>query len=696
MAQYELSLRDYWRIIRKRRIVIITIIIAILVITFIYSSFQPQVYQATATVHYKEQRLLATMLSELIQYPIGDIMLSQAKLIQSWGVAELAAKSLGWVKADTPVEDANRIISSIQASVEAKVETNTDSINIIVQHRDPKKTAEIANALAFAYQQYNLIDKSRQATNLRQTLANRLEHVNGVLKEKATELQRFKEQHPDVTGTAVPAYNRYDALKKEEDALLRKYTPKHPDVIRIRQEISGLDKELAKYPEKERTISELIRDVAINSDLYTDYTKQLENAKIAEGEKTPDVNVDNPAQTPISPIRPNKMTNMFIGLIIGMIMSLSLAFIIEHLDTTIGTIEEIEQLIQLPVIGVIPYLSTTEQEKHHSKRHKKDLLSSATDMLLDTFYTPLFSEPKTASPGDSGGAHASGGTGKQDFSVKSEKSISETERIRGQLIWNYSPTSPLFESYRTLRTNLIRSGVKPGVENAAQANQLPDASNKIITITSTGPQEGKTITSSNLAITMGLQGGMVLLVDMDMRKPMIHKIFGLERENGLSDILIGIKKVDECIHNITDMLVGGVKFDVIINTPGIDNLHIITAGTAVPNPSELLTRGVSELFNQLRKRYQYIICDCPPVLPVTDVLVVGPKTDLTAIVYRAGKTAKGALLRAKEQIVSSHINLKGLILNYVTPEIEVSPTYYYNYYRYYPSEKESKEPTSKV
>ena len=135
MAQYELSLRDYWRIIRKRRIVIITIIIAILVITFIYSSFQPQVYQATATVHYKEQRLLATMLSELIQYPIGDIMLSQAKLIQSWGVAELAAKSLGWVKADTPVEDANRIISSIQASVEAKVETNTDSINIIVQHR---------------------------------------------------------------------------------------------------------------------------------------------------------------------------------------------------------------------------------------------------------------------------------------------------------------------------------------------------------------------------------------------------------------------------------------------------------------------------------------------------------------------------------------------------------------------------------
>ncbi len=686
MAQYELNLRDYWRIVRKRRAIIIAIIAAVLVITFIYSTFQPQVYQATATVHYKEQRLLATMLSELIQYPIGDIMLSQAKLIQSWGVAEIAAKSLGWVKADTPVEDSNRIISSIQASVSAKVETNTDSINIIVQHRDPKKTAEIANAVAFAYQQYNLIDKSRQATNLRQTVEGRLAQVSIELKEAEASVQRFKEQNPEVTGTAIPAYSRYDSLKKEEDTLLRKYTAKHPDVIRIKQEIEGLEKELAKFPEKEIVISRLVRDMGINNGLYSDYKQQLERAKITEGEKTSDVTVDNPALPPTSPIRPNKTTNHLIGLILGIIMGLSFAFIIEHLDTSIGTIEEIEQLVQLPVIGVIPYLSAAP-EKPRSRHHKKDLWSSATDMLLDTFYTPLFKEPKASSSGE--------GMSQQDFYIKSDKSLSETERVRAQLIWNYSPTSPLFESYRTLRTNLVRLEIKPAAENSVQASQLPDEAHKIITITSTGPQEGKTITASNLAITMALQGGMVLLVDMDMRKPMVHKIFGLERENGLSDILIGIKKVDECIHNITDMLVGGVKFDVIVNTPGIDNLHIITAGTAVPNPSELLTRGVSELFNQLRKRYQYIICDCPPVLPVTDVLVVGPKTDLTALVYRAGKTAKGALLRAKEQIISSHINLKGLILNYVTPEIEVSPAYYYNYYRYYPSDKE-KEPAPKV
>ncbi|MEW6027349.1 MAG: polysaccharide biosynthesis tyrosine autokinase [Planctomycetota bacterium] len=591
-------------------------------------------------------------------------------------------------------EEANSIIYSIQSTVEAKVEPNTDSINIIVRHHDSKKAADIATAVAYAYAKYNLNEKSSQAQNLHDTVKRRLEQMDTELREAETSLREFKEENPGVTGTAIPAYNRYDSLKKEEDALLRKYTAKHPDVIKIRQEIEVLDKELGKYPEKEIELSRLIRDVTIDSALYSDYKQQLEKAAIALGEKTPDVTVYNKARVPTSPIKPNKTTNMLIGLILGIVIGLSAAFIIEHLDTSIGTIEEIEQLVQLPVIGVIPYLSAAEQEKHRHKQRKKDFWSSAADFLLDTFYTPIF--------GDAGKSPSGEGMSKQDLYIRTDKSVSDTERVRSQLIWNYSPTSPLFESYRTLRTNLIHSVAKQAAEGARQndsvglaAGQAADNGNKILVITSTGPQEGKTITASNLAITMALQGGMVLLMDMDMRKPLVHKIFGLERENGLSDILIGIKKVDECIHNITDMLVGGVKFDVIVNTPGIDNLHILTAGTAIPNPSELLTRGVSELFSQLRKRYQYIICDCPPVLPVTDVLVVGPKTDLTALVYRAGKTAKGALLRAKEQIISSHINLKGLVLNYATPEIEIAPTYYYQYYKYYPSDKEP-EATPKV
>jgi polysaccharide biosynthesis transport protein len=698
MAQYELSLRDYWRIIRKRRWIVILIFAAIFISTFVYNATQPLVYQSYSSVRYTEQRLLATLLTELIQAPVGDVMLSQSKLIKSWTVAELAAKSLGWIKPDTPVEDNNRIIYYIQSSVDASVELNTDLIVIKVQDTDPKKTSQIANAVAQGYQQYNLLEKSRQATNLRQTVENRLSQISGELSQAESGLQKFKEQNPDVIGTAIPAYNRFEELKKEEEMLLRKYTPKHPDVIKINKEIESLQQELSKYPAKELTLSQLKRNIDINSSLYSDLKQQFERARIAEGEKTSDVTIINLALTPTKPIKPDKTTNQFIGFILGLLVSISAAFIIEHMDTSIGTLEEIENLLNLPVLGIIPYLSPASRLKHHS-RHKKDFFTLILEAIQDIF-------PLSSSKTNQSSKPEEQTTHQQHSSSKTDKiTLSESEQLRFQLVWNYSPTSPLVESYRTLRTNILQHGIKidlnkVGYDNNDQKSFIPPVpssentdKNQIIVITSTGPQEGKSITSCNLAITIALKGDPVLLVDMDMRKPIVHKIFGLEREKGLSDILIGSAKIDDCLHNITDMLVGGVNWDLVMNTPGIDNLHIITAGTPVDNPSELLSRGVDNFFNDLRSRYKHIICDCPPVLPVTDVLVLGPKTDLAALVYRAGRTAKGALLRAKQHIISSQINLKGIIFNYMTPEIEVTPTYYYNYYKYYPADKETKSNT---
>ncbi|MFH0888388.1 MAG: polysaccharide biosynthesis tyrosine autokinase [Planctomycetota bacterium] len=757
MAQYELNLRDYWRVLNKRRWIILFIFSAIFISTFVYNSTQPYIYQASSSVRYTEQRLLATLLTELVQSPVGDIMLSQSKLIKSWNVSELAAKSLGWIKPDTTAEDANNIISSIQSSVDATVESNTDLIVISVQNTEPQKISQIANAVAQGYQQYNLLEKSRQATNLRQTVENRLSQISAELSQSESELRKFKEQNPDVTGAAIPAYNRLEELKKEEKLLLgkytsrnpdvivtdipaykrleelkqekgillRKYTSKHPDVIRINEgievlqqelqkqievlqkesqkdfgvsqeklqkEIEILQQELGKYPAKELTLSQLNRNIDITSAIYSDLKQQFEKARIAEGEKTSDVTIINLALTPTKPIKPNKTTNQIVGFILGLLISLSAAFIIEHLDTSIRTIEEIENLLQLPVLGIIPYLSPVSQLKHHS-RHAKNLFTLISDAILYIF--PIFKTNKS-SKSEERGSHRHG------FYEKTDKTtLSASEQLRFQLIWNYSPTSPLVESYRTLGTNLIQRGITPDLNKVNYENSTnnpfvtPTPStaqkekNQIIVITSTGPQEGKTITSCNLAITMASKGDPILLIDMDMRRPIIHKIFGLDRGNGLSDILIGSKKSDDCLSNIIDMLLGGVNWDLVMNTPGIDNLHIMTAGTPVDNPSELLNHGVENLLNDLRGYYKYIICDCPPVLAVTDVLIVGPKTDLTALVYRAGKTAKGALLRSKQHIVSSQINLKGFIFNCMTPEIEGSPAYYHQYYKY-PSNKEKK------
>jgi tyrosine-protein kinase Etk/Wzc len=687
MAQYELNLRDYWRIIRKRRLIIITILIIAVLFSFGYTSMQPHIYQASATVRYTEQRLLATLLTDLILYQVGDVMLSQAKLIKSWSVAEMAAKSLNWVTPEMDSEQANQVIASILSSIDAKVEAGTNLVIINIQHTEAQKCADIANAVAEAYRQYNLIEKSKNATNLRQTVENRLLHVTEELSNTEAELQAFKEKNteligitnPYYIGTIIHAYSRYEGLKKEEELLLRKYTPKHPNVIKIRQEIVEMDKELKKYPEKEIILSKLQRNVNINNTIYIDHKQNYEKAKIAEGEKTPDVDIINLALVPSTPIKPNMPFNLLIGIILGLILALSFAFIIEHLDTSIGTIEEIEDLLKLPVLGVIPYLSVSERDK---SRPKKDFATRMVDDIIGIF-SPLIK-----------------GLLGEEAQMKKDIKSSEGEKIRRQLVWNYPPTSPLVEAYRTLRTNLTHV-LEPGEEAPNTTMPFPGlVSNQtqvkqestVILVTSTGPQEGKTITAANLATTIALNGESVILVDMDMRKPMIHKIFGLERENGLSEILIGIKKLDDCLYTITDMLVAGIHWDTIMNRPGIDNLHILSNGTSVPNPSEILSAGLEKLFTELRTRYKYIVCDCPPVLPVADVLIVGPKSDIVALVYRAGRTAKGALIRAKQQIISARINLKGLVLNHITPEIEVSPTYYYHYYyKYYsPSEKEAK------
>ena len=614
------------------------------------------------------------MLTELVNYQIGDIMLSQAKVAGSWSVMEIAANNLGYVSPDTPVAEAHKIINGIQGSVITNIEKNTNIIKITVRASNPKQTSVIANAVATAYQEYNRIEKSKTVTQLRQTIESRLSQTKQKLDKTEDDLRAFKEQNPEVTGGANTAFNKFEDMKKQRELLIGKYTDKHPEVIKINNLIEVYRQELARYPDKELAFSRFSREATLYNTIYGELKQQLERAWLNEAEKTSDVSIVNIAAAPSWPVSPNKAKNLIIGIMLGLVISVVLAFVVEHLDTSIATIEEIESLLKIPVVGVIPYLS--KGDLFHDKKKKKD------DLLTWLLSGPLFKSSGKAVPG------------------KEEKPLGEhAGEIRSQLILNYSPTSPITESYRTLRTNLLRDILIPqdgspltaentvSLENHPQAGSFTGKQGKAIIVTSTGPEEGKTVTAINLSITMAQKGELVLLIDGDMRKSIIHKVLGLEKEPGLSDVLMGTANFESVIHNITDVLIGGLNWDSIVKTPGIDNLHIMTAGSSVPNPSELLSSPEADnLFKKLKERYNYIVWDCPPVLPVTDVLIIGPKNEILTLVYRAGRTAKAALLRAKEQLTAAQIKIKGLILNHITPEIEVSPTYYYQYYRYYSSE----------
>jgi capsular exopolysaccharide synthesis family protein len=224
-----------------------------------------------------------------------------------------------------------------------------------------------------------------------------------------------------------------------------------------------------------------------------------------------------------------------------------------------------------------------------------------------------------------------------------------------ELIVQEDPKSLVSEAYRTLRTGILFSGSKP--------------SPQLIQVTSAGPQEGKTITAANVATVMAQSGSRVLIVDCDMRKPRIHEIFGIPNARGLSDLLVD----------------GEDGFSFIKKTK-VPNLDLLTCGTIPANPSELLSsKKMQRLLTLLGEKYDRIIMDSPPVLAVTDSIVLSRLVEGIILVVGAGTSSRNGVSRAVEQLKEVNARIVGAMLNNLNVEKEryyYSRYYYYNYGKY--------------
>ncbi len=186
---------------------------------------------------------------------------------------------------------------------------------------------------------------------------------------------------------------------------------------------------------------------------------------------------------------------------------------------------------------------------------------------------------------------------------------------------------------------------------------------KIVMVTSARPQEGKTTTSINTAIVLAQKGVRVLLIDADLRRPSVHKTLGMGPRSGLSNVLTGSVTLD---HAIT-------------RSPILSNLFVLPAGTPPPNPAELLaSSNMRDFLNELRDKYDHIIIDTPPTLSVTDAVVLSQRVDAIILVIRSNKTTKQALRRARDILMQVNAKITGVLLNAVDL---TSPDYYY-YYEY--------------
>lgn len=362
--------------------------------------------------------------------------------------------------------------------------------------------------------------------------------------------------------------------------------------------------ELEALPAMEAEERRLTQHVATVRGMADQLRTEYQRARIAEAVEAGQVEVVDLARLPSTPIRTGKGLTLALVLVFGLMLGSGAAFLREHFDTIVRRLGDVENDLRIPGLAVIPNLSTNTVP-----RWRITMLNIAA------------------------------------------RDVRNSRNGAINLITMEDQRSTAAEAFRGLRTSvLFSSGVR---------------SLKTLVITSAGPGDGKTTVSANLAASFAQQGIRTLLIDADLRRPVLHRAFQRKQTPGLSDLLAG-----------------NVDMNMIFHKSGLQELDIFFAGTVPPNPAELLGGGrMDELLTSLEERYDLILIDTPPLMAATDAAVLSTRTDGTLLVVRAGYTSRLDAQSAGERLANVGAHVLGVIIN--DPDSKLEQRYgRYAYYGY--------------
>ena len=484
--------------------------------------------------------------------------------------------------------------------------------------------------VAETYKEENLAEKRKQARKAKEFIEEQLTAIENRLRTSENKLKELRQQADNVE-IAEDIQKKLMDLEFKLQALRQKYTEKHPRVLQAKDQIKEMEKQLEGFSGQEMEYARLLRKIEANKTTYATLTQKLAEVKIQEEEKVADVSIVDPAGLPAALVgfQSRMPVVLALGSFLGLLTGMVLAFVAENLDTSIGTIDDVEKVAQLPVLGVTPSIPVGGR---------------STTRFLRSF--------------------------RRRF-LRYRDSREEERLVR--LISHYEPASPITEMFRNIKTNIKFSPTL-----------------KSVLITSAGPQEGKTTIATNLSLVCAQAGLKVVLASLDLRRPSLADTFGLDRKPGIGDILMGTATVSDALRNVSDMILGKMEIEDALKHPGLERLWILPAGMLPDNPTEILnTTELQNLIEYLKKEFDVILFDSPPVLPVADASVLAAKVDAVIFCYEVGRTSRDALVRAKMQLESAKANIIGIVLNHTESETYLTGAYpYYYKYRYYGREKE--------
>lgn len=464
---------------------------------------------------------------------------------------------------------------------------------------------------------------------------------DSALQKMRSELADLESQYREMSEKFTPSYPRMRQLAARIEGLKSSIKAHLAQVARglkaralaaqqeeetLREELEQQKSQAFELSKRQVQYNVLNRELTTSRELLQNVLRQIEETSLAAESNASNVSIVDHAVPPLDPSFPRKRLILMLALLIGLATGVGLAFLMNYLDNTIRTPEEVEAVLKLPSLGVVP---SFEIESAGRLPEAENFGAASTD------------EPYS-------------------------------ERIQGHqeslptpmdsfmpIAFLDNPKGLAAEAYRTIRTGILLS----------QAGEPP----RTLLVSSAQSSEGKTTSMINLAASLTGAGGRVVLIDADLRRPSVSRYFNLPKN----------------LPGLVEVLTGQADLQEVTQRHLIKRLAIIPSGTIPPNPAELLASlEMATLIDTLAAQYDYVLIDCPPVLPVTDAVILSRYVDGVILVVRGGTTPRKVAADAKNRLLAVGARLLGVVLNNV--DVTGGDYYYYNryYYSYYDEDRD--------